>query len=627
MIMKGKVVLFAALLSLAVLVPSAPALINPNFTPVNLVNEATFILVLKFKPADDKNMAVAEVVKYLKGKDKAPQGALTFDVSQAINKEYVEALRKVLAEQGEEPVLMFVGKGENDEEVALLHMLGKWISLGKTDKPTLFGMFSFDDKMQATWAGGTDMLLLETELLLKYPDTDVPVEVGAQWAEKIELGNVKGKCADLMPVDLDGKGKLRMFIACDQGDRLYFFDKDKNTFVDNAAKMKLASKSLVAAWGDFNGDGRMDLASWDGKALAIWSQSGDGTFAAGEPVKAAPTGQCLGLSAMDAGVPKKAGLLWTGAEGPVLLVPADAGAFKAQKLGLGAAKLEPLGKLSRCLVGDLDDDWLADVLQAGEQASLFFKGKGGGAFADAAPCVVALGKSPSAGFLGDWDMDGRLDVFCVAEDTCRLWHNYPGMKFVESIQRSGEVAYISKPGAIAGNVCDVNNDGLQDMFLVYGANPDTGPQTFFNRGFRSTGHAHKIDITENSLLSDKEREGQQCGYIADFTDDGAQDLAVVLKNGDLFVFPNNVADFSPVCLRVALPVGADAVGPIRVVASNDKRSLGAWDVTAGTAEAFLGQPEPGVTLTVKWQFPGGKEQKKTVKLQDKPVRILLSAAE
>jgi hypothetical protein len=306
----------------------------------------------------------------------------------------------------------------------------------------------------------------------------------------------------------------------------------------------------------------------------------------------------------------------------VLLV-AKGNGFEARKLDLGKTKVADLGTPGRCLVGDLDDDGLADVLQTGTARSLFFKGKAPGSFDLPAPCPVALGKSPSDAFLGDWDMDGRLDVFCTADDMCRLWHNYPGLKLQNRIYISGEIAYISKPGALSGNTCDVNNDGLQDVFLFYSEHPDTGPQIFFNRGFRSFGHGHKIDISENNLLDDEERKGQQYGIIADLTDDGAQDMAVALKNGDLYIFPNNVEYATPVCVRAVLPLGAKLAGPVKVTAWNDRQCLGAWNVVAGTSEGFFGQMEPGVELTLKWRVPGGPERKKVIQLEDKPVRLVL----
>ncbi|MCX7590567.1 MAG: VCBS repeat-containing protein [Kiritimatiellae bacterium] len=599
------------------------ALINPNYTPVHLVEGAEFIIIMKLGPCDEKGLANAEILRVLKGEEKAPKGNLVFDVGQAINKETFSMIRDRIAAGGNEPALFFVGKDENGEEVGLVHLGGKWLQLGKTDSLNKWEVYRFEDKMEATWAGGTDMLIKMTELLVKYPDTEVPVAVGTEWGEKVKVGTLPGRVGEIQAVDLEANGKPYMYVACDGGDRLYRWNKAAGSFEDLTEKRKLVAKSRVAAWGDFNGDGLLDLASWDGKALTVHFLTKEGSFRSVAVTSPMPAESCLALTPMDAGIAPRSGLLWSSPKGPILLTPKEENAFDARPLLGGGSLPEALGEPGRCLVADFDDDGFADVLQTGSKGSLFFRGKGKGTFADPVPCAVALGKSPADAFIGDWDMDGRFDVFCVADDGCRLWHNYPGLDFKDRIHISGEIAYISKPGGIMGNVCDVNNDGLQDIFIVYGPNPDTGPQTFFNRGFRSTGHAHAIDISEQGLLGDEERAGQQSGLLADLTHDNAQDLAVVLKNGDFYVFPRSAEFFEPLCVRVAFGLNATYMGPLKVTASTERRCLGAWNVIPGVWEAFFGQSEPGGKLTIEWQFPGGSREKKTVELADKAVRIVL----
>lgn len=619
----GKYWFLLVTLSMILPVQITRALINPNYTPVHLVEGAEFIILMKLSACDEKGLANAEIVRILKGEDKAPKGKLVFDVSQAINKETFAIIRDRITALGDEPALLFVGKDENGEEVGLIHAGGKWFQLGKTDNLNRWDVFRFEDNMEATWAGGTDMLLKMTELLVKHPDTAVPVAVGTEWAEKIKIGTLAGHAAEIMAVDLDGNGKPHMYVACDSGDRLYLWDKGTGGFGDVTEKKKLTAKSQVAAWGDFNGDGLLDLASWDGKRLSLHLLTKEGTFRTSAITSALPAEVCLGLVALDAGIAPRSALLWSCPKGPFLLIPTAETGFESKPLHLGPAGLDALGEPGRCLVADFDDDGFADVLQPANKGSLLFKGKGKGQFAEPVPCPVSLGKSPANAFVGDWDMDGRMDVFCVADDGCRLWHNCPGLNFKDQIHISGEIAYISKPGGIMGNVCDVNNDGLQDIFIVYGPNPDTGPQTFFNRGFRSTGHAHAIDISEQGLLGDEERAGQQCGLLADLTHDNAQDLAVVLKNGDFYVFPRSAEFYDPLCVRVALPLGGSYLGPLKVTATTERRSLGAWNVMPGVWEAFFGQSEPGAKMTIEWQLPGGEKQKKIIELADHAVRIVL----
>ena len=86
-----------------------------------------------------------------------------------------------------------------------------------------------------------------------------------------------------------------------------------------------------------------------------------------------------------------------------------------------------------------------------------------------------------------------VDVMTLAEDGLGVWQNQGKGQFQNCFGASpvhlvGELTYMSESGAIAGNTCDINNDGRQDIFLVY---PAAAPTLFFSRGFRCFGFAHK----------------------------------------------------------------------------------------------------------------------------------------
>jgi hypothetical protein len=82
----------------------------------------------------------------------------------------------------------------------------------------------------------------------------------------------------------------------------------------------------------------------------------------------------------------------------------------------------------------------------------------------------------------------------------------------------------------------------------------------------------EIDLAEQRLLPEAEK-GQQAAALADFTGDGAQDLVIVLKNGEAWLFPRKVAGGRALSVSVAL--GKDAPDPLVVVGYAGKRCLGA----------------------------------------------------
>jgi hypothetical protein len=96
-----------------------------------------------------------------------------------------------------------------------------------------------------------------------------------------------------------------------------------------------------------------------------------------------------------------------------------------------------------------------------------------------------------------------------------------------------------------------------------------------------------------------------------------------LSDGTVHVFFSETSGTTGLCARVSLPVSGFYAGPLAVTGWLDKRCLGAWNVTAGTQDAFFGLREPG-QVTVKWRLPGGKEQKKSIVVDKKPVRFVIN---
>jgi len=616
------VVSVAAVAMLALPPARAHALINPKFTPVNLVRESGVILELNFRPELRNGKLNAVVKQVLKGKSESK--SIEIDLTGTAYPDQARLLERRVKDWEARPVLMFIGgwsgkpgdqTGAPEEQPgesrkAYVHVEGMWLVLSEDDK----GVWGFDEVSQplvATWNGGTDMLLRAVSYILKDPAPEVPVKTGATWASAIQFARVPGKVSMLLPVDLNGDGLPMLFIASDQGDRLFAFTG--KTFQDVTAAHKLQSRSLAAAWGDFNADGRLDLVSWDGKTLTVHAQDRDGTFTAspGGDFR----GECTGLGAVDIGTPGKAGVMISTNSVPLLLPPGAEGvpaAVVPDKWPGG-----DLGRAGPCLAADFDGDGLCDILQLLARGSVLYRGVKPGAFGAPVACAVALGQGRTSACLGDWDADGLLDVFTTAEDGLRLWQNLGGGRFVESFKLSGELGYISKPGAVAGCTGDLNNDGRQDLVVLY---PALAPQTFFNRGFRSFGISLSLDLERGELLAEAVK-GQQAGCVADFTADGAQDLAMVLNDGQAVLLVRTPSG-TDLCVHAILPPNSGFAGPVTVSGAAEDRPLGAWNVYAGGSAGFIARPDAG-PVTIRWQFPGQKPQTRTVILEHKPVTFAL----
>jgi hypothetical protein len=614
----------AVLVAIAALlcVATANALINPHFTPVHLVKQAALIVSVDLKQGQSKDQYAAAIREVLKGKTELK--ALRLDLSKAINTQNADALRELAAVA--KPALFFVGEFAQEQDRqgdappqsrGLLHVSGQWAEFdGGQDG--VWALSQIDAKSQGIWAGGTDMLRRAVDYILQDDDPEVPVTDGASWSsDPQKIATLSGKIRAVRPIDLAGDGKLLLFVARDQGDRLLACDAKSRKFTDITAVRRLQSKSQAFAWGDFEGKGRLDLISFDGKTISLHAQQADGTFPARAlDLAGALENGCIGLAALDCGTKGNSGLLVSTNSWPVL-VSFDAGGKSSLSTlaatGVDRTKLGPAGP---CLVADFDGDGVAEVLTPFAAGSVLFRGLAAGKFAPGAACAVQLGAGQSGACLADFDGDGRFDVLCVSTDGLRLWQNEGDGKFTDTLNVSGEIGYIGKPGGIDCLVGDINNDGRQDALIAYAA---MSPQIFFNRGYRSFGHAHTLDLAERQLLPAAE-QGQQSACLGDFDGDGAQDMVLALSSGEIWIFYRENDDREARSVVAALPIGGQYKGPVTVTGWIGKRCLGAWNVLPGASQAFFGRRDAG-PVTLKWRLPGGKEQQKEVVVEKETTRV------
>jgi len=645
--------------------------LNMEFPVANLIKGAKEIHLVRLGKAADGKMSV-QIVRTLKGK--APAGGFTIDLTKAPTKEYTETLgisarmmkeyikefKRIVASAGDEPALLLIAKAPEKGEWhrglslnwnafglprVLLHFSGRWFSL-RQGKNGILEFLAFNENMAGTWEGGTDMLIRAVEYVLKVPDAVIPSETNAEWIKQEKIGAVKGKGCDLQAVDLTRDGKMFLFVASKAGDRLYAFDPKAKKYVDVTAARKLGSKSVRAAWGDFDADGRLDLASWgDGKGMYLWLQAKNGTFAKSDLKADWPSYQGMeGVTTLDVGSRSGAGLVVSTLDAPTLLVPQENGVFLPRRL-TPPKERKDLGKPGPCLVADFDGDAIPDVIQPFEKAGIFYRGKGAGAFEAGKFCAVALGKGSAGASIGDFDQDGKLDVLTANRDgDFHLWNNRGGGKFVDTFWDTGEPTYIAprQRASFAVRTGDVNSDGREDFLVLYASTEEEDvrrhPYVFFNRGFRCFRHAHMLDIFEHEedegyeKLAPEARKGVRAGLLADLDGDGRQEMALVLAGGGLWVLKSAAADplanelfgEEPIfALTVALPPGI--AGPVTVTARSleEKRSFGARVATAARP-AFFGVSDEGA-VEITWQLPGGEPQRKELDLGRKPVRFVLPA--
>jgi FG-GAP-like repeat len=640
---KGRLVRWACRAVLATLLLASWAARARAANAMRLIVQSDFISELRIEKISDKGLLTTRVIRVLKrvAGDKGKLAAPRVDLSEFVEGKLAGRLKQLRAsiKRFGNTAVFFTGKGEKGKLGALLHVAGNWISMGRekkaaADKPWE-ALNVCDPTVLTAWDGGSEMLAKVVKLIVKHPYTSLVGTVDG-WSDLYRVGKAPGAVSGLMVVDLDGTGTFRLHAACAQGDRLFLFDAPGRRFVDETRRAGLSLGSRRATWADVDGDGRLDLVSWDGKALRFQLRKKKGSFAPASELRGAPREPCLGLQAMDAGTGRQAGLLWSGPGGPVVINRGKGG--KGGKVDLNRLVLGPagkdLGKLAPCLLADLNGDGLADILQPGSRRGLIFAGKGSGCFDSPRVCAVTLGKGPSGAFFGDWDMDGRLDLFSVnPAGVHALWRNRPGVAkaksgvpvFTDVLGLSGAVRYLIPSDASGGGSCDFNNDGRPDIFFTCAKSRKL--PFFFNFGCRSMKSAERFDEQSVKTLGPARLPGLRA-QVVDLDGNGLQDLVAADARGRLYAcfrFVEEEDEGPRLALRVVLPPGGPTTGPVRVTAWNDRSCMGAQNVTAGGPGAFFALEEPG-DIKVAWRLPGGKSKVMTkLTLEDKPLRLVISA--
>jgi len=251
------------------------ALINPRFTPVQLVEEATLIVWVDVEQGKSKDQYTAAIHEVLKGKTEVKSFQL--DLSRARDAQSADILRD-LAAVGK-PALFFVGEFEDAEDQGtravgrrgFLHISGRW-AVFEDGRDGVWTLDHIDRTLQAVWAGGTDMLRRAVDYILEDDDPVVPVADGVSWSEgPLKIVTLHGKINSARPIDLSGDinndGRQDALIAYGRSSPQVFFNRGFRSF-GFAQTLNLGWPQLLpaaeagqqsACFGDFDGDGAQDM--------------------------------------------------------------------------------------------------------------------------------------------------------------------------------------------------------------------------------------------------------------------------------------------------------------------------------------------------------------------------------
>ncbi len=591
------------------------ALVDVNFTPVHLAEDSDVILLgrIEGEAADSVTIVIIEALS-----GEAPE-RIEIDLTTG-ERGHIDMVRQQLRAASGQLAMLFAGtygQGADEEEAAYLHFSGQWLRLVNVDGN--WELYAIDAARAGTWAGGTDMLLLCIRYIIDARGGAlVPVDSGTRWEDFTMVAQTPRPVAAARAVDLAGDGNLSLFVASVEGDMLFKPTAPREQFADLTAESGLASKSKLFAWSDLTRNGRLDLASWDGESLTLHLQDDDGRFASREA--GVKLQSCVGLAAIDLGVPAKPAIVAVGDKTLTLMRWDGNGEASVTEIGLDGE--EEWGSAHAPIVADFNNSSLPDVIVPFQRRNgLLFAGLKDGSLAAAARCGVFTGPGTTHFDVGDFDGDGYLDIVIASGDAVRIFQNMREGNFVDKLGLSGEVSYKTQPGATAALVCDFNVNGRQDLVLGYGITP---PMIYFNRGFRSFGQAPDLEMSLATEVPGAE-QGLLAIVMADFHGLSVHEMLMITHGGEIWLASNELAEFGVMRLLASLSPDSGLNGPIRVRTYHGERLVGAWSATRASGGAFIGLEGEGI-YTLRWQLPGGQEMSHRMVIEGESARVLLDKA-
>lgn len=280
-------------------------------------------------------------------------------------------------------------------------------------------------------------------------------------------------------IDINNDGWQDLFITNGPKsldiDLLYLNDGEGN-FIYAPDKGLSANKasSVGAAFGDLNGDGRLDgvVSTWYGQKDLVYFQS-------------------------------------------------ESGAYEIETNKINAKNTFAEG----VVIGDFDGDNLLDIYittSEGDKRNILYHNKGGGSFEETSNSIVAKTTTSRGAIFGDFNLDGIQDLFVVNENKEQnLLYFGQGNGIFE--RHYGDDLSVDNQSSITASWGDVDNDGDLDVFV---GNSDFLIPEVNKLYINENNESWSVKVISDFALVNSCTFGSTFG---DFDNDG--DLDLIVSNG------------------------------------------------------------------------------------------------
>ncbi len=267
--------------------------------------------------------------------------------------------------------------------------------------------------------------------------------------------------------DFNSDGRPDLYIV-NEGQDFLLRNEGDGTFreIARSAGIVETASGRAAAWGDFDGDGRLDLYVVNDGQDALYRNVGDEMFAPLDPISAGLAEDAPGRAAAWGDFDGDGRLdLYVANEGPDALYR-NLGGGRFQDVA-SAAGIHRGGISTAVAWFEFDGDGRPDLFVVREGQDIVYRNRGDGTFEVVDPNRAGYANDGTEGVLAvaDFDGDGRHDVFVAKAGAVFLFRNRGDGTFGRIVGRAGfDVAPVLFPRGAAW--IDSDGDGRMDLFLA-----------------------------------------------------------------------------------------------------------------------------------------------------------------